>query len=724
MIFLYGWVQFSFREEASFNVLQNLPQNVMVGFLHCCGCICTNIGFGYGSASLVQVIKLLEPIETLLLTALLHIVMAKNREGNGTISKVLSLQKVLATLIIIAGASMLLGQDLMNPNAQSICFAVLSGLCMSARNVLKKKGAAANKEEVPYSDLQNQVSGSWGDIFTEGMVNFSFVTIFAAIPALVMVFLSMVLGIISPQVTSSFFLQSPLLVLIQAVVFHCLYNIASITVLSLTSAPVHSLLNVGKRIVNVLWVALVFGVPLSQVGQVGLVFAAFGTVLYTENMLALITSTCFGTITLDEKKKVGGKHRRHKLYRVLALVVGLSFSSLATFHVVNINISSETKNSAKRKVVLLGPHDRYNFGDLLFSKVITKLLIARAQYSPEDILMAGIISVNMLEYGGWPNIISMKKIQDMSRNDFAQGPYDIVYTGGEAAGCSHSCGVSMLPSQFRELAKQEQISDCAYLVPKAFLLPFQMANVTNHAIANSMGGNASPPDCKKALATADYVSYRDKDRLAPDSAVMTKELFQTEIHGAAQTVLRELFPAKKEKYVAVQIRSGSISSNTNQAELAKALDSVSRHTNTTVVFFAAGTCPGHDLFPSYKEVANRMKEPNIVYEAEHIWKVVALISEAEVVFSTSLHVRIMAFIHFKPRITWCGMNTKHSRFIDLWDKNDSPNCFGNNYQKTLSVLQKYYDHGSKVQSMTMISYKKAVHWYLESFDTWSAILSK
>jgi len=38
-----------------------------LGLLHGLGCICTNFGFGFGSASLVQIVKLLEPIETLIL---------------------------------------------------------------------------------------------------------------------------------------------------------------------------------------------------------------------------------------------------------------------------------------------------------------------------------------------------------------------------------------------------------------------------------------------------------------------------------------------------------------------------------------------------------------------------------------------------------------------------------------------------------------------------------
>ena len=77
----------------------------------------------------------------------------------------------------------------------------------------------------------------------------------------------------------------------RAVVFHCLYNIFSITVLCLTSATTHSLLNVGKRIVNVLAAAAYFGVSLSASGKGGISLAALGAFLYNDNSVESIRSS-------------------------------------------------------------------------------------------------------------------------------------------------------------------------------------------------------------------------------------------------------------------------------------------------------------------------------------------------------------------------------------------------------------------------------------------------
>lgn len=70
---------------------------------------------------------------------------------------------------------------------------------------------------------------------------------------------------------------------------------------------------------------------------------------------------------------------------------------LSTFS--NHLVATKSENLRSRKVILLGPHDRYNFGDLLFTKVILRLLQTRAGYDVNDILFGGIISANMTRYG-------------------------------------------------------------------------------------------------------------------------------------------------------------------------------------------------------------------------------------------------------------------------------------------------------------------------------------
>mmetsp|Transcript_32871 Transcript_32871/g.37402 ORF Transcript_32871/g.37402 Transcript_32871/m.37402 type:complete len:947 (-) Transcript_32871:161-3001(-) len=257
-------------------------QDILIGLLHCIGCIFTNIGFGYGSASLVQIIKLLEPVETLFLSALVQ----KSLQ-------VFSFRKFASTVIVIAGTYMLLAGASIEAKPRSIIFAIGSGFCMALRNVLSKEREKGQLREesikrVALSYPEGSSQTNFKEVLRKGIKKFAYITItataFAFILALVVMFCSLQqFKFMVPQLMKI----SPK-ILNQAIIFHCLYNMASITVLSLTSAPSHSLLNVGKRIVNVIIASIAFNVALSSSGKVGIFVAGLGAFFYNEKSASMI----------------------------------------------------------------------------------------------------------------------------------------------------------------------------------------------------------------------------------------------------------------------------------------------------------------------------------------------------------------------------------------------------------------------------------------------------
>ncbi len=226
--------------------------HILVGILHYCGCLCTNCGFLYGSASLVQIVKLLEPIQTLVFIAIINAIMSLQGNHNKVDRKAFSLRKIAATLIVIFGTSMLLAQKTLDTPPIAIAFALGSGLCMSLRNVIKKN---LQSSEENHSDDSRDTGSTFRHLFLRGLHNFSTITTMSVLPSLAVSFLATIFND-HMQHLPTLFHYEPKAILIEAVLFHCLYNIFSITVLSLTSAPVHSLLNVGKRISNVIVAAI------------------------------------------------------------------------------------------------------------------------------------------------------------------------------------------------------------------------------------------------------------------------------------------------------------------------------------------------------------------------------------------------------------------------------------------------------------------------------------
>lgn len=300
-------------------------------------------------------------------------------------------------------------------------------------------------------------------------------------------------------------------------------------------------------------------------------------------------------------------------------------------------------------------------------------------------------------------------------------------------GCSFECALSMMQTpKLKREAVGERVQGCGYLFAKRLLrnTSFHHSPRHNIAVINSLGGKTSR-ECEEAVRTADYAAFRDKDPLFPDSAVMIRELFSEQIDGASKVVRAELGTKSHQRLVAVQHRDNKIhekgkNKDRYTQELASALDQVALQLNATVVFFAAGTAPRHDSFDFYEEISQQMTQPAIVYRAENLWKVVGLVSLADAVFSTSLHVRIMAFVHAKPRVTWCNKKwpLKHANFIRLWDTNSSAPCVvPDHLNQTWDTLQKHYlKDPEKSRTETIQLSQQIVQKYLESFHEFSGLL--
>ena len=250
-----------------------------LGLLHGLGCICTNVGFGFGSALLVQIVKLLEPIETLILCVVVqHLTYSGINSFNDSFSQIVPFRKAIATLIIISGTFLLLSQKSLELNTYSLLFALGSGMCMSLRNVIKKNIEKRSDKNQQPTTIPN------------GIQDFLSITTSAIVPT---VLITIVVLVYKYQLASSILykiINNNSGVLIKAVFCHCIYNMASISVLGFTSAPAHSLLNMGKRIVNVLVATMFFHIPLSFVGKIGMLVAATGALLYNDIWLLVLTN--------------------------------------------------------------------------------------------------------------------------------------------------------------------------------------------------------------------------------------------------------------------------------------------------------------------------------------------------------------------------------------------------------------------------------------------------
>jgi len=223
-----------------------MTRSLSLPSLHAVGSIATNMGFMYGKASVVQIIKLLEPFETLILSQILF------QEGNISTG-------VVSSMILVVGAGMmLLKLQSTPPLPQAIFFALLSGLTLSTRNVLQRKHHHTSLVAKSWSRLQKSV------------VQYTQLSFFSG---LLMLHVSLGLWLLvgAPNVNVSW----------QVYWWHPLYNAFSMITLGYCSALTHSLLNAGKRVFAICMTMLWFAEGLNVQTLLGLLTVASGGCWYS-----------------------------------------------------------------------------------------------------------------------------------------------------------------------------------------------------------------------------------------------------------------------------------------------------------------------------------------------------------------------------------------------------------------------------------------------------------
>lgn len=214
--------------------------------LHAIGSLTTNLGFMHGRASVVQLLKLLEPFETLGLSLLFF--------HEGTVNG-----GVLSSMLLVVGAatSLLKGQTT-KPSPLATLFAIFSGLSLSARNVLQRKHHTTNEGLKDLSRLERSIAQFTLLSFYSGI----------GIGAISTVLLIMI-GPSMPPLPAG------------VILWHPMYNVLSMIALGFTSALTHSLLNAGKRVFSILMAVFWFKEGLNLNLLVGLLFVFIGGSWYS-----------------------------------------------------------------------------------------------------------------------------------------------------------------------------------------------------------------------------------------------------------------------------------------------------------------------------------------------------------------------------------------------------------------------------------------------------------
>lgn len=325
-----------------------------------------------------------------------------------------------------------------------------------------------------------------------------------------------------------------------------------------------------------------------------------------------------------------------------------------------------------RPLILFGPCDRHNFGDLLFPHIAAEMLPGR------ELIVAGLAARDLRACGG-----HVVRALGEVRATLGGQPVDLLHIGGEILTCTAWQAAVILQDP------QEAPALIAYLEPRPaeraawtqrvlgtndhapYLVERRTWPALRRVLHGSVGGvalaqceSALQTEVRSKLAAADAVSVRDAltqrqlqaagihASLLPDPAVMVAALFAERLQQhAAQGEVALLQRHCPQGYLAVQC-SEDFADDATLAQLAQQLTQIGRETGLGLVLFRAGAAPWHDTLSTLHRLAARLEGVQAwVFESLHLWDICALIAASRGFAGSSLHGRIVATACALPHVS-------------------------------------------------------------------------
>ncbi len=347
-----------------------------------------------------------------------------------------------------------------------------------------------------------------------------------------------------------------------------------------------------------------------------------------------------------------------------------------------------------KKLYILAPNDRFNYGDLLFPHILT----AYFENVVDEIVYCSTSKAD-LRYKGGHKVSSFRVLYEASSQDDNY----LIVAGGEALCCSWNVILFIRKRYellFRLLWKHFKVRKWENerrwdFINKVFrraigaktFFPFTIGkNELPHfkgVFYNSLGGGGlakemfilEKPEVKDILKSVDYIAVRDADsahclesigiiaRVAADSAILMSEVFPR--HLLDTKVSLEVRAMVEKKYIFVQGSKYDIKKSVQDIALQvkRLSEEYSFEICLCPIGMALGHCDDAGLAMLSRELlANGVSSTFI--QNPSIYDIMWLIANAELYVGTSLHGVITAMSYGTP---YCGYRVeKVKRYIETW----------------------------------------------------------
>ena len=339
----------------------------------------------------------------------------------------------------------------------------------------------------------------------------------------------------------------------------------------------------------------------------------------------------------------------------------------------------------KKKIALFGPHDRFNYGDLLFA-IMLEHGLNKVSPNSFDFTKYSLVEADFTAKGGFKTFAYKRLKKDINSKNIDT----VIVAGGESLRADWNGLYSFISPIYFKIFRHPRIpnffkknewvkyflggvSDNPFLVNKS-----DFGNNIN-VIYNSVGGGTNlSKDRLEILKRGDYLSFREnksfqfvKDNLSekdvflvPDSAIIMDDIYPKADFLSSEKIPLEIKEILKSKYVFFQI--SKYKNDNKLAEIAQQLKSLAETKGMKIVLCPIGTAKGHEDHIPLEEIYQNIKEHSILIKDVSVDIIMALIAYSQLYIGNSLHGIITAMSYRLPYVALNKKQIKIIYYLDSW----------------------------------------------------------
>lgn len=386
----------------------------------------------------------------------------------------------------------------------------------------------------------------------------------------------------------------------------------------------------------------------------------------------------------------------------------------------------------KNKIYIFGPHDRFNYGDLLFP-IMLEYAFKKMSNQSFDFIKASIVSSDLTKLGGCKSISYKSLNKKIADGDI------IIVAGGESLKAKWKVLYSFINKPYSWLVNRPSLFNLIkkihierHLLGAKSEFPFCINKKDFvkdiKVFYNSVGGGRNLDNqLIENLEDSDYLAVRDRNSfiflediniksayLVPDSAIILSDVFPVNYllnSDNRNTVKAQNFLSRQENYIFFQVSKSRIKKNFN--EIVNQLEALSIAKQCTILLCPIGTALGHEDHTALKKIFEKLNCSKHLVETPHVEDIITLLAQANLYIGSSLHGAITAMSYGIPYVTLDERQSKISAYIKTWGLSffDEMSSLHNFYPKAIKILEK-----SSYNDKILEDAKKQKELYYESVE--------